>query len=224
MYQLVAIASHRNKNPYTLISPHLERISILIANFIIENKALVGGALQFLGLTRQSFFDMTLRFTVPIMILERKRDILQEIAGVVKSNLGMMILEHTAAALSKIFLQGATDSLDFLVTTLSHGVTAQSLLTSCIVTLVVSLIIELGDSNPEPAMAGLRRACAIYNPSITDLGAFLQPLMLGIISHLNDSLHDMQGKKTVEYKRKIIRSLGQLFALASMSAFAPQVS
>lgn len=160
------------------------------------------------------------------MIFDRKRVILEEIAGITQKSLGMMILEHASSALSKIFLKGEMASLDFLVHTLAHGVTAQSLLTTCVVALVVSLIIELGEDDPAPALAALQRACAIHSPGSTNLSAFLKPFMLGIISHLNDALHDMQGKKTVEYKRKIIRSLGGLIDTVghAMSAFAPQVS
>lgn len=165
------------------------------------------------------------------MIVRRDRRVLDEIAGIVKTNLGMMILEHTAAALSQIFLlpQGHELALDFLVTTLREQantqVTAQSLMTSCIVAFVVILIIELGDDQGhDAALAALERANRVSGPS-RPLGEFLRPLMLGIVSHLNDALHDLQGKKTVEYKQKIIRSLGKLIETVgdSMSAFSPQV-
>lgn len=169
---------------------------------------------------------MTLRYTLPAMVVQRNRNVLTELAGVVQKNLGMMVIEHTAAALAKIFLLNEMESLDFLVNTLGFGVTVQSLLTSCIMNLVVTLIIEMGEDDQRPALAALRKAYTLYTPtSSNDLSGFLRPLMLGIISHLNDALHDLQGKKTLEFKRKIIRSLGRLIETVghTMSAFAPQV-
>jgi serine/threonine-protein kinase ATR len=49
--------------------------------------------------------------------------------------------------------------------------------------------------------------------------------MLGLISHVNDLLQDVQGKKTVAIKRKIIRGLGALILQIgpAVAYVAPQV-
>ncbi len=39
---------------------------------------------------------------------------------------------------------------------------------------------------------------------------FLKTYMLGLISDINDMLQDVQGKKSVVTKQKILRSLGAL--------------
>jgi serine/threonine-protein kinase ATR len=58
-----------------------------------------------------------------------------------------------------------------------------------------------------------------------DLGGFLKAHMLGLISHVNDTLQDVQGKKTVAMKRKILRGLGALILQIgpSIAYVAPQV-
>lgn len=58
-----------------------------------------------------------------------------------------------------------------------------------------------------------------------DLGAFLKTYMLGLISHINDMLQDVQGKKPVEVKKKILRSLGVLMVQigSAVASVAPQV-
>lgn len=58
-----------------------------------------------------------------------------------------------------------------------------------------------------------------------ELGAFLKTYMLGLISVINDMLQDVQGKKTVTSKRKILRSLGALISEIgpAVSNVAPQV-
>jgi serine/threonine-protein kinase ATR len=59
-----------------------------------------------------------------------------------------------------------------------------------------------------------------------NLGNFLKTYMLGLISEVNEMLQDVQGKKTVAIKRKILRSLGALVEQADITInnVAPQVS
>jgi UME (NUC010) domain len=57
------------------------------------------------------------------------------------------------------------------------------------------------------------------------LGTFLKTYMLGLISDINDMLQDVQGKKSVTVKRKILRSLGALVSEIgpAINNVAPQV-
>ena len=59
-----------------------------------------------------------------------------------------------------------------------------------------------------------------------DLGNFLKPWMLGIISDMNDMLQDVQGKKSVSEKCQILRGLAALINNIgpTISNVAPQVS
>lgn len=49
--------------------------------------------------------------------------------------------------------------------------------------------------------------------------------MLGLISHINDMLQDVQGKKTPQAKQRILRSLGHLIILIgpAVTNVGPQV-
>lgn len=62
-------------------------------------------------------------------------------------------------------------------------------------------------------------------PAPQDLGSFLKPWMLGVISDMNDMLQDVQGKKNVTEKKQILRSLGVLINHIgpAISNVAPQV-
>jgi serine/threonine-protein kinase ATR len=55
---------------------------------------------------------------------------------------------------------------------------------------------------------------------------FLKAYILGLISHINDLLQDVQGKKSAASKCQILRSLGALVVLMGtpISFVAPQVS
>jgi serine/threonine-protein kinase ATR len=60
---------------------------------------------------------------------------------------------------------------------------------------------------------------------LPDLGAFLKTFILGIVTGVSDMLQGVQGKKSTEDKRKIVRSIGFLvtFLGGSISIVAPQV-
>ncbi|UOH82515.1 hypothetical protein LQV05_005222 [Cryptococcus neoformans] len=237
--ELVALAKHHHKTPYTLLSPFLDRISVLLADNIIRSPYMISETMQFIGSTRQNFLHTTLPHILPALVLSRNREALIHVASIVKQRLGRLFMDHTAGILAQVFLhpQQTAESLDFLVDlirSMTHGyseheplITVESLMGSCMVDLMVILVVELGDQDKaarRAAKLGLSKAMA-YQRTGTDLGAFLKPYMLGVISQLNDMLHDVLGKKSVEYKKKIIRSMGVLIKLVgdSMSSFSPQI-
>lgn len=79
-----------------------------------------------------------------------------------------------------------------------------------------------------PALTKVEQVVLTANKARTtptsDLEGFLKTYMLGLISHINDMLQDVQGKKSLASKRKIIRSLGALVSVigSSVSNVAPQ--
>lgn len=234
----MAITKFRRVSAYTLISPHLERLSVFLASKLIDNRLLVGEAMQFIGMPRNSFFFITLRYTLPAMVAQKRRKNLDEIAGIVQDNLGVLLVHEMAGVLAQIFLipQDYTSSLYFLEDVLrsqahdNSDLSPKSIVNTSVVPFAVILLIDFGDNDPavrRAAKIGLERAYHVQDPANSaDLSEFLKPHMLGIVSQLNDALHDLQGKKTVEYKRKIIRSMGRLINTIgdSMSTFSPQVS
>lgn len=180
---------------------------------------------------------MTLRYTIPVLVMVSDRAALDSIASIVGVALGILLFDHAGDIISKIFLCDRVDgSLDFLINMLAEltgqKVSVESVMTSCAVPFIVSMVVELGDEDDrvvDNAVNALNRAHSEFarekRAAGPDLGSFLKPHMLGIISQLNERLHDLQGKKSVEEKQKIIRSISQLIARVgdSMSSFSPQV-
>ncbi|WVF72846.1 hypothetical protein IAT40_007664 [Kwoniella sp. CBS 6097] len=213
-------------------------ISILLANNLVSSPDMVGETMDFLNMTRQNFLETTLPHTLPALVLTQNHQALGLIASIVKQRLGVLIMDQIAPILARVFLDGSrTDaSLNFLVAKIQSMtnanakappvISATSLMTACIVDLLVMLIVELGDDDKaqrQAARNALEKAQSRQG-NREDLGAYLKPHMLGVISQLNDMLHDILGKKTVDSKRKIIRSLGRLIKLVgdSMASFSPQ--
>jgi serine/threonine-protein kinase ATR len=189
--------------------------------------------------TRQNFFETTVRYTLPALVVECDKATLDLLAAIVKQPLGVLLVDHSHLVLAKVFMSPSkTDAaLAFLVGVLQsltrgHGdreVSAPSVITTCVIHFLVELVIELGSLDPTTvatAEAALSKAGRIQRGDATDLGTFLKPHMLGVISHMNDVMHDIQGKKTVDAKRKVIRSLGALAQRVGgmMASFSPQVS
>lgn len=199
---------------------------------------MVTETMQFIQYTRKDFLKMTSHYTLPALVLSHNREALQLVASVVQENLGVMLIDNSQWILSEIFLAPTTAdrNLHFLIQLIRDlvgdvEISAKSLMTTCIVPLLVSLVVELGDTDAivqNKATEALLRASREQNGGSygTDLGAFLKPSMLGVINNMNELLHDQLGKKTVDFKQKIVRSLGKLIDLVgdAMSSFSPQVS
>lgn len=238
--QLLDIAKSHGKTPYALIYPFLDRISVTIVRNIRRRPDVVSEAMHFLGQHRSSFVQTTMSYTLPALVLATDKQALEAIAPIVGRNLREVLLDRMTEILTKVYLdpRRTLEAMNFLVGLMREGmdqnasqaITSSTLIASCHMTFAVTLIIELGDEDPQvvqTASRALRKAQAAKESGKgNDLGAFLKPVMLGILTQLNDTLHDMRGKKTVAFKCKLIRSLGALIELVgdSMSAYSPQVS
>nr|XP_019011517.1 uncharacterized protein I206_03617 [Kwoniella pini CBS 10737]OCF50298.1 hypothetical protein I206_03617 [Kwoniella pini CBS 10737] len=237
--ELLGLSRYHHKTPYTLLSPFIRPISILLAEHINRSPEMVAETMQFIGLTRQNFLETNLKHILPALIMVHNKDALQQVASIVKQKMGVILTDHVSHILAQAFLHpDRTDSaINFLVKLLQDmmrgnpkalsNLSIPSLMTACMVDLIVMLIVELGDSDRgtrKAAQNALVKA-SLHQRKDEDVGAFLKPQMLGVISQLNDMLHDVQGKKSVEYKRKIIRSFGSLIRIAgdSMAGFSPQI-
>jgi serine/threonine-protein kinase ATR len=226
------------------VYPFLDRISVSILRNIRTKPDIVTDAMVFLGQNRQSFIQTTLDYTIPALVCEGDAAALHAIASVIKIKLSELLVEKATEILTHILLQRhpranqkTVPPMQFLVNTIRetidvnqvNSITPATLVNSCHMPLAVNLIIELGDDDrriKQLASRALHEAQRIKDPKRPDdLGAFLKPVMLGILTHLNDTLHDMRGKKSVTEKRKLIRSLGALIKLVgdSMSSYSPQV-
>lgn len=211
----------------------------MLAGYMVSRPDVVSEAIHYIGQSRQSFVENTVTYMVPAMVLDNQIQVLDQIAAILQKSVGELLVQYAAPILTKIFL--TTDNpgsyLDALIvmmkrsTKLAQGsfdISISSLITSCAVPFVVSLVFELGDDGRVKQAKKALQYAQLHKESSTSssLGAFIKPYMLGIMTHLNDTLHDMRGKKSSAYKCKIVKSLGRLIELVggSMLFFTPQVS
>ncbi|KAJ3891706.1 NUC010 domain-containing protein, partial [Lentinula edodes] len=158
------------------------------------------------------FLRTTLGKTLPTLFANREQAVLDAMDKELSQTPTSMFLHNSHGILAHVYRldQGTHNALDFITRMLSSAtvasngkrttVDAQSITKSCV----------------DKVLNGSNRG---------DLGTFLKNYMLGLISHINDMLQDVQGKKSVDAKKKILKSLGVLMTQigAATASIAPQI-
>ncbi|PPQ63137.1 hypothetical protein CVT24_005777 [Panaeolus cyanescens] len=153
-----------------------------------------------------------------------------------------LFFNHSHKILARIFMsqsQASTNKgLSFVIQVVKSEVASstidiQSIVKSCLVPLLAELVVVLGgeETIAYQGMEALKKVEKLLTvskrgaPKASDLGNFLKQYMLGLISHLNDMLQGVQEKKSLEVKRRILRSLGSLISLIGppINHVSPQI-
>jgi serine/threonine-protein kinase ATR len=167
-------------------------------------------------------------------------------------NFVIQILTEATTSSIDVRSVATTSSIGVQTPITNSSIDILSVVKSCLVPMLAELVVVMGDERPEIAqqvwfekldlfetynglvaqgIVALNRVKNIVvsnkkgGPLTTNLGTFLKTYMLGLISEVNEMLQDVQGKKTVSIKRKILRSLGALVEHADIAInnVAPQV-
>jgi serine/threonine-protein kinase ATR len=234
--QLGDIATYRNKTPYNLLLPYLDRISVLLAESLVTSGTINGHTIDFIGYKSEAFYKLEAprKNVVPTLVLRQNRPALDSIAGILQQRLPMMLIEEAPNILAKVFLapQHTDRCLHFVMSILGERVadnksrvTVETYVRTQIVALVVNIMVELGGQSIDgqefatQALHNVQR----YVEDVGDLGSFLKPHMLGILHKVSE---DLMMPKTTAHKVNIIRSIGKLIQLVgdSMASFSAQVS
>lgn len=239
--QLVDIASHRGKQPYTLLAPYLDRVGIILAQCLVSHPTVVAESMQLIGYHRQSFFSHHLvrKAVIPTLVLRRNRAALDMLVGILNHSLGVILIDDGPEVLAAVFLTPSetTPALEFLASVLLESTrdldpstTIGRYIHAARVPLLAALVTELGDENPDvreaakEALKGVQRRDPLNTSDSGDLGSYLKPHMVGALALITENLVTLRSR--AESRRKIIRSIGELISLVgdSMASFSPQVS
>lgn len=238
--ELTAILKHQDQRPYALISPYFPTLA---PKLVRSDARGLAKACAFLGIDVAAFVVKTLSHTLPVLVLEGDRAALSRLAGFAQQALGTLLIEQIHTILAAIVLQDSTAAVErstaFLCNLINslkrsptnRDVTIDTLVSTCVIPFLVEIVVQLGDPQTESrAERALQRAQVFQSKSRSrrpdeDLGSYLKPHMLGIISFLNDLLQETQGRKTTEEKCKVIRSFGKLIEHVgdSIMLYSPHV-
>lgn len=200
-------------------------------------------SLQFLGVERPTFLRQNYPHILPYGVMRRDGELIKHAyaAGDNEGSLGSLLINHNADILAEVFTQEhdgkLKETLRFYRSLVQGNndtqVTVPRLITLCVAPLLVRMIVRLCKSETNDAiLKALQRVHQFGHPELRrqstkqDVITFLKQHMLGIISELNDMLHDMHEKKTIKQKLEVISSYEALICLAgsTMAVYSPQVS
>ncbi|GMK55487.1 hypothetical protein CspeluHIS016_0205430 [Cutaneotrichosporon spelunceum] len=238
--QLVDVATHRGKQPYTLLAPYLDHVGVLLAECLVPHPTVVAETMQLIGYNRQPFFSHHLvrKAVVPALVLGQNRPALDILATILGKALGLILIDDAADVLAKVFLTPSKTnaSISFLAKVLresthdpNDSTTIGRYIQAYRVNLIAGLVTELGDEDAtkrEAAKDALRvvQRKDILSPSDPgDLGSYLKPHMVGALAEMTEQLVLIRSRADI--RRKIVRSLGELISLVgdSMASFSPQI-
>ncbi|KAH7105864.1 hypothetical protein BKA62DRAFT_809018 [Auriculariales sp. MPI-PUGE-AT-0066] len=221
--QLRGIAAHKKKTFYSLVSPYLADLACFAASTLIISPVPLHELCRLLGLTPRDFFLQTLQHTLPSFTVQQQDIVLARIAEQVGSNVTTLLVKNAAAVLAQTFLSKDSEKIfAFVQHEVEKGsgkkVEAQSIVHSCLLLLVCELVSLLGDTElleGREAVHALEKVQRVAASAVTTRSArtihiskFLQPHLLGIVTHLSELLHDVRGKKSMQDKILVLKSLG----------------
>ncbi|TFK43883.1 hypothetical protein BDQ12DRAFT_199518 [Crucibulum laeve] len=251
--QILSVAKHHKKTPYALLLPFMDQIAPFLVCQMCIQPSLLSEACRLMSIAPGDFISITLPRTLPQVFAECKLPVLEAVSRELGANPPSLLLKHSPQVLAHVFLlpraNDTTKALNFIVKVLTDAarnadpsamkekrIDIQSLVKSCVVPLLAELVVAMGDEDldvAERAVSALKKVERVQSTSPsqgrslpeTDLGIFLKGYMLGLISDINDMLQDVQGKKSVASKRKILRSLGALVTVLGSATItvAPQI-
>ncbi|RDB19974.1 Serine/threonine-protein kinase atr [Hypsizygus marmoreus] len=224
-----ALRQFAGKSIYSLLGQHIDKVAPFLVSRSCSQPGLIHEACRLMGMSTLTFISMTRLATYPKLFGSCELKVLQQIASDLEVSVSALYLQESAQILAHVFqLQGpgqtqrALDFIEKIVNgNLAAGstITTQQLIRSCTVPLLAELVVEMGykhkTANIVVALNKVQRALASpplpgRTMELAELGVFLKPHTLGLISHLSDMLQDMQGKVLLQRKRAILRSMGTL--------------
>ncbi|KAK7033561.1 hypothetical protein VNI00_012785 [Paramarasmius palmivorus] len=237
--QLVNTARyHKKGSPFSLLQAYMDKLAPVLVNKICLERHLLAEACKVMAISTHDFLTITLSRTVPSIVGARNQIVLDTIAKEIGSKPANILMKHAHETLAYAFLlpteAETTAVLDFFIQTLTAAqpqvqIDAQNVVKSCVVPLLAELVIIMGDADAQTAQmakVALNKVHRLLRREEKErLGALLKSYILGLITTINDMLQDVHGKKSVETKRMIIRSLGALVEEVGpgVSIVAPQI-
>ncbi|KAF9006738.1 hypothetical protein BDQ17DRAFT_1389499 [Cyathus striatus] len=234
-----AVNNH-NKGLYILVQPVLPDLALGLVQRINARHVTLE---KFCGLAKvgiAEFLKMTLPYTVPTLFASCSVKILDAVAKEIGSATYKLFVERTHQVLASIFLlpesTDTTVAIHFIMKLMNDATNAEidqiTVIKSCFIQLLAELVVVMGD-NKELVHRILHPSSYntpdsnTANPTQTNrtVTALLSPHALGLISYINDMLQGSLGKKSLEMRRTIIRSLGCLLTYlgSSVTEVAPQM-
>ncbi|KIJ37345.1 hypothetical protein M422DRAFT_118575, partial [Sphaerobolus stellatus SS14] len=236
--QLLNLNGFHKKGAYGLLSPYLPTIAVDVVSNVSTNAEQLLQLCNFLNMSPSKFYNLTLTHFLPHLICTCNGDAITKVARELRKSPVSLVTTHDV--LARVFLlpgPGETNKVfNFILNllmqnrnSLSTEITVLMLVKSTVVPLLGEIVIAMGDDDPrnaEQASAAITKVELALSPERGQRDTpLLHEYLMGVVSHLNEVLQDVHGKRPLEIKKKVMRSLGALIEQvgSQITIVAPQI-
>ncbi|KAL9615276.1 MAG: hypothetical protein Q9167_000247 [Letrouitia subvulpina] len=195
------------------------------------------------GLAYDELLKETQAFTIPYLVLTKRRDILQKVADACGQTIRTICMEHSnmASILTNILLCPSED-VEGMVVTLLRSASSEFNQIDCAelvrtepVLIASELLKVAGDADRYKGskarealhfLANLTHDRHGTSKRIDILGTFFEIHVLGIMAHLSDSINDGKGSQSTLEKMRCLAAISEMIKIANnhVSNGLPQIS
>ncbi|KAG8852841.1 serine/threonine-protein kinase M1 [Serendipita sp. 411] len=239
--------SKRDKSPYNLVARNIAKISLHAAINCVKQPLLLRELCRFISYSPPSFFSQTVPHFLPQLVGQCRNDELEAIARMMDTSIAALIVENSAEVFEYLFLIETTSemsrAIDLVVGVLTQQSDAVSrslgitpFVKNRLNALLGKIVIRLGDDSvlqPQVlnAIERVQEYSADPSPKTGNSGehptanVFLQQHITGVITYLNNELHEAHGKLSVAEKHRVMRALTEVVALIgeAIAVVSPQL-
>ncbi|KAI9757305.1 MAG: hypothetical protein M4579_003516 [Chaenotheca gracillima] len=246
--ELLRISDSQNVAPLRLFAPFWRNVAITAVQNLQTRPQITQVLSELLGISISEFLVLTQKFTLPYLVLSKKKEVIQRIAQARNdgSTVGSMCYEkaNMASILALLFVQESTDIESTVMSLLSEAseefksLDMIELARSDPILIACELLKVAGEQDPGTRpktisgiqlLAGLagRRTSQSRTPvkKSSLIGQFFETHVLGIMAQFSDAINENQGRLPLLEKRRCLKGIQEMCRLAKsyISNALPQI-
>ncbi|CCJ28861.1 unnamed protein product [Pneumocystis jirovecii] len=242
-----SISDAHNLTPWQLFSPYWSTVSVAVVRQMQSRPQIVQIFSTILGISSSDFLARTQSYTLPYLIISKRKDVIEQIAFSVQKDVSKLCLDNMPYILAVLLTQNVTcvESATMLLLSLASSdfkkVDLSSLVRSEPILIVVELL-QMFSSEIDEKRKRVLRALEIVSAIVSKipldqiysnafnsadlLSTFFTRYTLGIVAQFTDLINDVRGKNSVSQKLRYLSGIEELVKLSgnSISNAIPQVS
>lgn len=155
--QIIAIAKHHNKTPYSLILPFVDQVAPLIVHRLCSQPSLLQETCKLMSVVPKDFISINLSRTLPDVLVRCDVQGLDMLAKLLELERHSLIVgENMHLHLAPIFLlrspAATSKSINFVLKILNEAssltIDLRQVLPACTTALLTEIVVMMGDENP----------------------------------------------------------------------------
>ncbi|KAG4305883.1 hypothetical protein PORY_000793 [Pneumocystis oryctolagi] len=245
--EIHSISNAHNLTPLQLFSPYWSTVSVAVVKQMQNCPQIIQTFSTILGISSSDFLAQTQAYTLPYLIVSKRKDVIEKIASSVQKDVSKLCLDNMSYILAVLLTQdvACVESAAMLLLSLASSdfkkVDLSSLVRSEPILIAVELLQMFSSEFDEKRKRVLRAleivsaiVCKIsldqiYSDTFNSkdvLSNFFCRYTLGIVAQFTDLINDVRGKNSVPQKLRYLSGIEELVKLSgsSISSAIPQIS